>query len=172
MSAVEFVLIPKEMYLPQRPVVEQILYNPNISATGKQLSILQRFKTQKKLPEEPEPIVVPAKTLKETVFDSLVTLTDAQKRKSDLIYDSIETSPRLSLDNNGQIQIDNSPTGLFVGTFLYELQQPTKKLDKVYEPILKDIGIAEHLVANKFAKQIIVHEWIKFSTPTKRTGAK
>ncbi len=47
MSPEEFILIPRNMYYQQRPVVEQVLQNPAITETEKYLSVLQRFTTPK-----------------------------------------------------------------------------------------------------------------------------
>ena len=123
MSAEEFILVPRSMYIQDRPVVEQVLHNPLIASREKQLSLLQRYDTHRyeTPPPEPEHVPPPPKTAKEKVFDSLVALKETAKKKSSFIYDRLEASHRLSLDNDGFIQVDNVTTGLPMSTFLHTL---------------------------------------------------
>jgi hypothetical protein len=169
MSAEEFILIPRSVFIQERPIVEQVLHNPHVGSKGKQLTLLQRYDTPK-FESVPEPEYVPS--LKERVFDSFVTFTDAQKKKSNFIYDRLEGSYRLSLDNEGIILIDNAPTGLSINTFLHALHQPKKRLEKLYQIILPQLGIQSHLVANKGAKTILEDVWIEFKTPDGKTPTK
>jgi hypothetical protein len=195
MSAEEFILIPRSTFIQERPIVEQVLHNPHIASKGKplalfrstfiqerpiieqvlnnphiaskgkQLALLQRYDTQKfdSLPKPED--VPPPQPLKVTVFDTLVTLTDPQKKKSSFIYDRLESSYRLSLDKDGIILIDNAPTGLTINSFLHTLHQPTKQLEDIYKNILPLLGIQAHLVSNKAAKAILEDVWIAFKTP-------
>ena len=56
-------------------------------------------------------------------------------------------------------------TELGVAEFLYNLQQPTKKLDtSLYETILTELKIGSHLLLNKYAKQIIEEARAQTST--------
>lgn len=162
MSAEEFILIPKNMYVQQSPIVEQVLNNPQISSTGQQLSILQRFRPSSSAPEPEisEPIQ-PTKSMKETVIESLLPLSDIQSKRSSHIYDALLLNPKFSLDTNAQIEIGSKPTGLRIGSFLFNIQQPKKILDPTHKLILKELRLEEYLVANKAAK-IISNKWVSF----------
>ena len=163
MNAEEFVLIPKNMYMQQRPMVQQILQTPNSNATGKQLSLLQRYAKPRQM-EDTGIYAPPVRTtLKETVMDSLLSLTEGQKKKSSHVYDKLTAeTEHLSIDNNGYIEIDGVESGLLMSTFLYDLQQPTKHLHPIHEDILNHLGIPDHVVGNKSAKAII-NSWVPFS---------
>jgi hypothetical protein len=170
MSAEEFVLIPKNRYIQERPIVEQVLNNPLIGSKGQHLSALHRYDDIQKLEETPSESIPEKTTIKEKVFNSLVTITDAQKKKSSIIYDRLIASKRLSLDINGLIEIDHIATGLPMSTFLHSLQQATKSLKDIYKNILPLVGIESELVPNKHAKEILEHEWIQFTkTPEPKT---
>ena len=43
MNAEEFILIPKNQYMRDRPIVDQLINDPAIKAKSKQLSVLQRY---------------------------------------------------------------------------------------------------------------------------------
>lgn len=164
MSAEEFVLIPKNMYVQQSPIVEQVLNNSQVSSIGKQLSALQRFQPPN-VASDTDPFkeeIQPTKTLKENVLDSLVQLTNTQIKKCSHIYDALVLNPKISLDNNGQITIDSKPTGLRIGTFLFNLQQTSKVLDSTHKLILSELRLEEYLVANKSAKDIST-KWFTFT---------
>ena len=170
MNAEEFILIPKNMYMQQRPMVQQILQNPNINATGKQLSILQRYAKPQQMDGMDQIHTAPVRqTVKEMVMGSLLTFNEGQKKRSSHIYDKLTENEHLSIDNNGHIEIDAVTSGLLMSTFLYDIQQPTKRLQPIHEDILNHLGIPDHVVANKEAKTII-SSWVPFSPSKPRRG--
>jgi len=153
MNAEEFILIPKKLYLKDRPLTEQVLQNPSIQEKGMQLSMLQRFQpTKQHVVQE----LSSTKQIREIVFDQLQTLNDQQLKKSEYIFSSIEKNGPVSIDNGGNILIDDSNTGLSASTFLYNLQQTNKVIDTtLYTTLIKHLRIPEHFVANTHAKKII-----------------
>ena len=161
MNAEEFILIPKERYLQDRPITEQILYNPDIGQKKMQLSLLQRnvIDQNKSVEENANDVSITderAKQLKDDIFKQISTLNDNQKKKSDFIFSQIEKSEKLIIDDDGILHVEGAPTGLPVSTFLYTLQQPNKKFnEKLYKTILNYMNVPEHLVANAVAKRIL-----------------
>lgn len=157
MNAEEFILIPKQMYLKQRPLTEQIIQNPQIKEKGMQLSMLQRLQhPNKTLPDHLLDETITSENVKETVFDQLKTLKAAQLTRSEYIFETLIKNSRVSIDNNGGILIDGTSTGVNASTFLYNLQQPTKNIEiPLYTNIITQLNIPEHLVPNTNAKKII-----------------
>ena len=173
MNAEEFILIPKNMYMQQRPVVEQILNDPQISSAGKQLSLLQRYQKPMEIdPTENQRNVTlkSPKSMREKVIESLGYLNESQKKKSNLIYDAIISNTRLSLDNDAQIEIDGVPSGLRIGSFLSDVQHSTKNLNNAHRLILEELRLEDHLLANRNAKNI-ANEWLTIATPAKQRGS-
>ena len=67
------------------------------------------------------------------------------------IFDSDTVS--ISEENN-VLHIEDEPQGVKVANFLYNLQQPTKKIDvQKYSKILIELDLAAHLVFNTQAKK-------------------
>ena len=59
-------------------------------------------------------------------------------------------------EENNVLHIEDEPQGVKVTNFLYNLQQPTKKIDvKKYSKILSELDIAAHLVYNTHAKKVL-----------------
>ena len=48
MSAKEFILIPKNQYIAERPLAERVLIDPTIKAKATQLALLNRFEEDDK----------------------------------------------------------------------------------------------------------------------------
>ena len=106
----------------------------------------------------------------------LVGLTPSQKQRSEIILNEIQDNERFSIDHSGIINIDDVSTGVAASSFLYNIQQPRKRLVKIYEVILHNLApLAEHLVSNTYAKEIVQkgaqwgefegeypEEWLKF----------
>lgn len=153
MNAEEFILIPKQIYMKDRPLTEHILQNPEIKEKGMQLSMLQRMEPKESTDDKSE---TQSFNLKDFVFQALLTLKPAQLKKSELIYDIIDAHDRLTVDNNGEILIDNNKVGVSLSTFLYTLQQYNKTINKsLYENIFNYLTIPEHLISNHHVKNLI-----------------
>ena len=107
---------------------------------------------------EIEPVV---KKRKDSAFDSIMLelkLMDENKTKRAAIilkknFDSDTVS--ISEENN-VLHIEDEHQGVKVTNFLYNLQQPTKKIDvQKYSKILSELDIAAHLVYNTHAKKVL-----------------
>ena len=62
----------------------------------------------------------------------------------------------LTLDIDGYVLIQGKPTLVKIESFLYDIQQNTKKLESVFYPqILKELNLDPNLVSNTYAKQIL-----------------
>lgn len=159
-TAHEFILIPKEVYIQDKPIPQQIIYDPDIKAKAKQLSLLQRT-TQPGADDATESTaaqIAAEQSVKDFVFEQLEPLfvSDAQKRKSEFIYQLIERNERISVDKSGSLTIDGTKAGISASTFLFHLQQTNKKFDvDLYKTIINILNIPEHVVPNTYAKQII-----------------
>ena len=69
------------------------------------------------------------------------------------IISLINVSKKVVLDENENFIVDGTATGINVPIFLYDLQQPTKKLSNPdYFKILEVLNIKENLVINRNAK--------------------
>ena len=113
---------------------------------------------------EIEPVV---KKRKDSAFDSIMLelkLMDENKTKRAAIilkknFDSNTVS--ISEENN-VIHIEDEPQGVKVTNFLYNLQQPTKKINvQKYSKILSELDIAAHLVYNTHAKKVLDEFYIE-----------
>ena len=107
---------------------------------------------------EIEPVV---KKRKDSAFDSIMLelkLMDENKTKrAAIILKKIFDSNTVSIsEENNVLHIEDEPQGVKVTNFLYNLQQPTKKIDvQKYSKILSELDIAAHLVYNTHAKKVL-----------------
>ena len=106
---------------------------------------------------EIEPVV--KNIVKDSAFDSIMLelkLMDENKTKrAAIILKTIFDSDTVSIsEENNVLHIEDEPQGVKVTNFLYNLQQPTKKIDvQKYSKILSELDIAAHLVYNTHAKK-------------------
>ena len=107
---------------------------------------------------EMEPIIT--KKPKNT-FDFIVAkvrLKETHKvKRAELVLDIILQSDIVTIgEESSLIYINNDSTDIQVSPFLYDLQQPTKKIDQeAYSKILLFLQLTPDLVSNTYAKQII-----------------
>ena len=107
---------------------------------------------------EIEPVV---KKRKDSAFDSIMLelrLMDENKTKNAaIILKKFFDSDTVSIsEENNVLHIEDEPQGVKVTNFLYNLQQPTKKIDvQKYSKILSELDIAAHLVYNTHAKKVL-----------------
>ena len=107
---------------------------------------------------EIEPVV---KKRKDSAFDSIMLelkLMDENKTKrAAIILKKIFDSDTVSIsEENNVLHIEDEPQGVKVTNFLYNLQQPTKKIDvQKYSNILSELDIAAHLVYKTHAKKVL-----------------
>ena len=94
-------------------------------------------------------------------FDSImseVELMEENKiQRAEIILNKILSSETVSIeDQSGFLHIEDKPMRVKVSTFLYNLQQPTKKIDlAVHTNILHELKIPPHLVSNTHAKKVL-----------------
>ena len=76
-----------------------------------------------------------------------------QIKISKLIHGLINQSDTVTIELNDVIQVNGEKLGVKASTFLYNLQQPTKKTDIAnYSKILIALYISTQFVANTYAK--------------------
>ena len=108
---------------------------------------------------EMDPIVTKKPTVES--FESImknVKLKEAHKiKRAEIVLDFILQSNQITIGEESQlIYIDNKPTDVQISSFLYDLQQPTKKIDQeAYSRILLVLRLEPDLVSNTYAKQIL-----------------
>ena len=80
---------------------------------------------------------------------------DENKKKSCYYPEKNFDSNTVSIsEENNVLHIEDEPQGVKVTNFLYNLQQPTKKIDvQKYSKILSELDIAAHLIYNTHAKK-------------------
>lgn len=170
MSAEEFVLIPKNVYVKSQPIAEQVLNNPQIQRKAQYLSTIQDYistqPNEDQILQQPS-VEIPAQTrevtMAENILGDLIALTASQQVKSKHILKKIFENSNVNIDMSGGLVVDGKAIGLNAATFLWDIQQPTKKLDKAtHEIMLKKLLLPEHLLGNKDAKDIVKHGWVSW----------
>ena len=96
----------------------------------------------------------PLKTIKDSVLGELPLTSDALLKRSSIIYDKIASHKGLVVNKDGYLLVDGEFSGLEVSTFLYALQIPSKQLTEDEKHLLNILQLPEHLVVNKYAKEI------------------
>jgi hypothetical protein len=180
-GAEEFVLVPKHVYTRSQPITEQVLNNPQIQRKAQYLNTIQDYvsanPSEDQLQQQPsrssssssfeKPTKQRETTLAESILGELTALSASQQVKSKHILKKIFDHRQVSIDMSGGLTVDGKAIGLSVATFLWDLQQSTKKLkNSIHETVLKMLLLPEHLVANKDAKDVLKDGWI--SWPRKR----
>ena len=104
MHAEEFVLIPKRMFISKNPTKEEIFDNPLYQQKATQLTLLQ-------------------------IMLELKLVDENKTKRAAIILNKIFNSNNVSISEETNIlHINDEPQGLDLASFLYNLQQPTKKL--------------------------------------------
>ena len=172
LTAEEFILVPEKVYMKSQPYQFQVLEDPDVKYKSAQLSIINRMRSKEhneaqineKLPEEDSDVNVVDNNWAENsnkravqVLKTLSSLlTNSKYFKCENIVDLIKKSSCLSIGEGEKLLIDNSPTDINAFAFLYNLQQPTKKIDSPdYFEFLKVLQIKEEEVINSNAKTSI-----------------
>ena len=106
---------------------------------------------------EIEPILKKQKISQfESIISELEPMEKNKIKRSEILLEHIMQSDVISIGGNDVLHINKEPLGVKISTFLYNLQQSTKKIDiKKYSKILTALDILPHLVANTYAKQIL-----------------
>ena len=104
---------------------------------------------------EIEPILKKQKISQfESIISELEPMEKNKIKRCEILLEQIMQSDVIG--GNDVLHINKEPLGDKVSTFLYNLQQSTKKIDiKRYSIILTAPDISPHLVANTYAQQIL-----------------
>ena len=180
MPTEEFLLIPPNMCTTEQPQVLQIFKDPTARNKSKQRSLLQRTLKQ----EQPEAVIhqnteqqtddVMASDeeekqqkitdgfkqkefdeISQNVIDDINFLDKDKLEKSKIILKKINQSRNISLDDEGEILIDERSTNIPASTFLYALQQTSSKFSHDHYEVLNYLKLAPHLTCNTYAKKFI-----------------
>merc|ERR1712026_43767 len=124
------------------------------------LSYIHRFRSS---PEDAEsrknPTTEETKTNKnqaESILKQIEILDPNKFKRTNSLLTLIEQSDRIKITENDFVQIDDNTTNVKVSEFLFNLQQPTKKINTgIYGPILKAINATEDLVINSQGKKLL-----------------
>ena len=73
--------------------------------------------------------------------------------KSKIILKKINQSRNISLEDEGDILIDESSTNIPASTFLYAMQQTSSKFSHDHYEVLNSLNLAPHLTCTTYAKK-------------------
>ena len=91
-----------------------------------------------------------------SIMIELEVMNKNQIKRSKIILDLINHSEKVTIESNDVLHVNKETLGIKASTFLYNLQQPTKKSDiEKYSKILIALNFSSHLVAKTQAKQIL-----------------
>ena len=192
MTAEEFILIPKHLYVKEQPHAARVHHDSNNKHKNAQLSYLNRLRPQlppqtskttatketftdnvepqqeqlKQLTDDEE---VPVERVKdeileekhnrqtESILGQLQVLEDKKFVRAKTLLEIIENSERVTINRDNEvIYVEKVPTGLKAEVFLYDIQQPTKKLhNPAFINILTALNLNENLVINRNAKHAV-----------------
>ena len=106
--------------------------------------------------------IEPSLKKRQSDFDSIMSEVELMRKKNkiqraEIILNKILSSETVYIeDPSGFFHIEDKPMRVKVSTFLYNLQQPTKKIDlALYTNILHALKIPPHLVSNTHAKKVL-----------------
>ena len=173
MTSQEFILIPKENYVKQKPKTLEILDDATINEKAKILSLLQRqqnssetVESDEKMDKKPQWSPLQKEIIEKRVLKSLPMMKPGQIEKSKPILRKIYDSDKVSISEDGFLKIGDRETSIEATNFLYNLQQPKTHLhDPDYKKILDKIDISPHLIPNSTAKS-----YLQTASGKKRVG--
>ena len=164
-TAEEFILIPKNQFMKEQPYSSQILNDPRVEHRGAQFSFLNRMRPNENTDKENQETFDTRETTDPTelskvhadkILQTLNMLAPPKFTRTEKIVNLINESKNVIIDENENFIVDGTATGINVPIFLYDLQQPTKKLSNPdYFKILEALNIKEDLVINSNAKTAI-----------------
>ena len=137
-TAEEFILIPKNQFMKEQPYSSQILNDPRVQHRGAQFSFLNRMRPNENTDKENQEILDTRETTDPTelskvhadkVLQNLNMLAPAKYTRTEKIVNLIKESKKVDIDGNENFIVDGAATGINVPIFLYDLQQPTKKIN-------------------------------------------
>ena len=110
---------------------------------------------------EIDPVVTKKPETAPGTFESIMALVELKEKhkiqRAEIMLDLILQSKAVTIgEESWLLYINQEPTSVQVSKFLYDLQQPTKKIDQSeYSQILAVLPIAPELDPNTYAKQIL-----------------
>ena len=161
-TAEEFILIPKNQFMKEQPFSSQILNDPRVQHRGAQFSFLNRMRANENNDKENQEILDTRETTDPTelskvhadkILQNLNMLAPPKITRTEKIVNLIKESKNVVIDEKENFIVVRTATGINVPIFLYNLQQPTKKINNPdYFKILEALNITEDLVINSNAK--------------------
>ena len=177
-TAEEFILIPKNQFFKEQPYTSRDLIAHSDQHTGAQFSVLNRMRPNENTKKEYQEILDTRETIDPTEFTKKIAnkilqnfniLAPAKNTTTEKIVSLIKESKRVVINENENFIVNGTATGINVPIFLYDLQQPTKKLSNPdYFKILENLSIKEDLVINRNAKIAIRKRTQRSSKPKKK----
>ena len=161
-TAEEFILIPKNQFMKEQPYSSKIPNDPRVQHRGAQFSFLNRMRPNENNDKENQEILDTRETTDPTelskvhadkILQTLNMLAPPKFTRTEKIVNLIKESKNVVIDEKENFIVDGTATGINVPIFLYDLQQPTKKINNPdYFKILEALNIKEDLVINNNAK--------------------
>ena len=161
-TAEEFILIPQNQFMKEQPYSTQILNDPGVQHRGAQFSFSNRMRPNENTDKENQEILDTRETTDPTelskvhadkILQNLNMLAPAKYTRTEKKVNLIKESKKVDIDGNENFIVDGTATGINVPIFLYDLQQPTKKINNPdYFKIIEALNIKEELVINSNAK--------------------
>ena len=176
-TAEEFILNPKKVYMKTQPQQTLVIEYPDVKQKSSQLSIINRVRSKEhneahinaNLSEQDSGVDVDKNWVRNSnrradqVLKTLSSLLSHSKYlKCDYIVDLIKMSNRVLIGEDEKLLIYNSPNDINAFAFVYNLQQPTKKIESpVYFDLLKVLQIKKEQEINSNANTSIRKKFYK-----------
>ena len=161
-TAEEFILIPKNQFMKEQPYSSQILNDPRVQHRGAQFLFLNRTRPNENNDKENQEILDTRETTDTTelskvhadkILQNLSMLAQPKFTRTEKKVNLIKESKNVVIDKKEIFIVDATATGIKVPIFLYDLQQPTKKINNPdYFKILEALNIKEDSVIKSNAK--------------------
>ena len=106
---------------------------------------------------ENEPVLKRRQSDFDSIMSEVELMEENKIQRAEIIFNKIFSSETVFIeDPRGFLHIEDKPMRVKVSSFLYNLQQPTKKIDlAVYTNLLHELKIPPHLVSNTHAKKVL-----------------
>ena len=178
MSAYEFIILTKENYIKNQPKASEFLDDPIITAKSQQSTLLQRVPEKKESEKEKTSEVKAPETrenIQKRVLCSITMLNPHQTEQSESVLKKLQSNSDVWNNDDGLIEIDNTPRAIDASNFHFTLQQPTHLNHPDYKRILDRIKFSPDLVPNSEAKEIVKPKVVKtmfVTTPKTKSNGK
>ena len=126
MTAEEFVLIPRTVYIREQPEIVQILEDPNVKNKATHISMLQRDSNSKPQEEQNNFLELEqSSNILEKILSELKSLPKIKLQRAETILKKILASNKFTLDKNLNLEFNRTSTKIPAASFLNNLLQPT-----------------------------------------------